>query len=249
MDFDYSIHYEASHSSDPVAIEAEIEARRSAFAPIVAELQTRTALDLGCGTGLSVAALRRLGIDAVGVERDARLAAVCRARDLPVIETDDLVGALAARRDGLGLVVLFDVLEHVPHDAQLPLLRAARDAIGPGGVLVVKVPNASSPVASHRRYGDWTHTSSFTVGSLEFLLRNAGFGVVEIRYPPRRRRPPLRLWRPAVRVAFRRWLVMWLWEQVLRAQVGGELVDARLPPVGADFVAVARESDPAEPAP
>jgi len=240
MDFDYSIHYEASHSRDPDAIEAEVEARRLVFAPIVSDLEHRNALDLGCGTGLSVAALRRLEIDAVGVERDPQLAAVCRARDLPVVETDDLVGALAAHADDLGLVVLFDVLEHVPHDEQLPLLRAIRAAVVPGGMLLVKVPNASSPVASHRRYGDWTHTSSFTVGSLEFLLHNAGFDEISVRMPSVARRPPVRLWRPEVRAAFVRWIVVKAWQGVLRAQLPSELGARNLPPITADFVCVAR---------
>ena len=239
-DFDYSIQYTPRHPSDPHAVEAEIEARRRHLAPLVAGVEPRTALDLGCGTGLSVAALGRLGFDAIGIERDPRLAATGAQRGLAIIESDDLLGAVRNRVAALGLVLMYDVLEHVPPDQQLVLLRGVREALVTGGVLLVKVPNASSPVAAHRRYGDWTHTSSFTVDSLEFLLRNAGFSAIAIQKPAVARRPPIRLWRPAVRAAFWRWVVVKGWERVLQAQLWSEVDPADLPPITADFVCAAR---------
>ena len=42
------------------------------------------------------------------------------------------------------------------------------------------VPNANSALASRWRYVCWTHCTSFTEHSLDFLLYNSGFREIEI---------------------------------------------------------------------
>ena len=94
-------------------------------------------LDVGAGTGGLVAALRRRGRDAVGLEREARGELI---RDTPLAELD---GAWAA-------IVLWHSLEHLPRPGSD--LDRAVDLLAPGGVLVVAVPNAASLQA--RLFGD-----------------------------------------------------------------------------------------------
>src|SRR3989344_8961957 len=53
-------------------------------------------------------------------------------------------------------------------------------ALREGGVLVVKTPNAESPMTGRLRYGDFTHDTSFTGQSLRQLLMVFNFRDIEV---------------------------------------------------------------------
>jgi SAM-dependent methyltransferase len=235
---DYSIQYGWAHPDDPRSRARELDGFRNRLAALLTGVPRGSAVDIGCGTGVCVEALQSLGFEAIGVERDARQAAIARSHAVPVVETSDIASELSRRTGELLVVVMFDVLEHLAHDEQLLVLKAAKGSLTHGGRVLIQVPNASSPVAMHRLYGDWTHRCSFTDRSLEFLLNNAGFRSVEFERPRLGRRPPLRLWRPAVRRAFVRWLAERMWQALIRAEVGNEL-GGDLPPIGVDMVCAA----------
>jgi SAM-dependent methyltransferase len=142
-------------------------------------------LDVGCGAGLLVNALRNAGYTAVsGVDPAASLIAVAAGRGLPCrVVSDEFIEQDAASLAGTcDAIFLLDVLEHVPVGRQLGFLKGLRVMLRPGGRLVVSVPNATSAVAARWRYNDWTHTSAFTEHSLRFVLLGAGFG--EPRFVP-----------------------------------------------------------------
>lgn len=96
-------------------------------------------LDLGCGAGRFVAALRAAGADPVGVE--VAEAALERARrvapgaDLRRVEPD---GSLPLEHGSVDLVWCSEVLQHVPDTAHL--LLEVRRVLRPGGRLLVTVP-------------------------------------------------------------------------------------------------------------
>lgn len=98
-------------------------------------------LDVGAGDGTLVDALRALGRDAVGVERNPLRPDF---RDEPLAEIE---GTWAA-------VVFWHALEHLP-DPGDAIARAAR-LLEPGGVVAVAVPNTGSLQAEV--FGDrWLH--------------------------------------------------------------------------------------------
>jgi 2-polyprenyl-3-methyl-5-hydroxy-6-metoxy-1,4-benzoquinol methylase len=117
-------------------------------------------LDIGAGTGLLVAEGRRLGLDAVGVEPSRSLADVA----LHVNGVDVRHGvwphpSLAHR--AFDLVFLIDVIEHVAQPVDL--LRRCRDALAPGGLLIVVTPDVGSipaRILGHR----WWHFRLAHVG-------------------------------------------------------------------------------------
>ena len=97
-------------------------------------------LDLGCGAGRFVAALRDAGAEPVGVELAE--AALERARanapgaDLRLVADD---GSLPLEHASVDLVWCSEVLEHVPDTAHL--LLEVRRVLKPGGRLLVTVPH------------------------------------------------------------------------------------------------------------
>jgi SAM-dependent methyltransferase len=72
-------------------------------------------------------------------------------------------------------------VEHVPKEFHLDLLRSIHQSLEPEGRLILTVPNANSSLAARWRYIDWTHETSFTEHSLDFVLSNAGFQKITIQ--------------------------------------------------------------------
>lgn len=178
---DYSRIYSKWHSYAPEHV-AEMKAhfRRFAGDALPADRGARI-LDIGCAMGFALLWLKDLGYAAAeGIDIDEGLIRQCRERDLAASRVDDAAAWLAARPAEFDLVFAFDLVEHLPPGKQLELGRAIHSALKPGGRLVCTVPNANSALASRWRYVCWTHCSSFTEHSLDYLLYNAGFREIEI---------------------------------------------------------------------
>ena len=118
-------------------------------------------LDLGCGAGRFLAALRDAGAEPVGVE--IAEAAVERARtnvpgaDVRLLEPD---GTIPAAHGEFDLVWCSEVLEHIP-DVGAALFEVRR-VLKPGGRLLATVPHVSRARAllrfEQRRSTRWAST-------------------------------------------------------------------------------------------
>ena len=145
-------------------------------------------LDLGCGAGRFVAALRDAGAEAVGVELAE--AALERARrnapgaDLRLVEPD---GSLPLDHASVDLVWCSEVLEHVADTAYL--LLEVRRVLRPGGRLLVTVPfhgpvkAALIALARFDAHFDplGQHLRFYTRSSLSATLQRSGFEAVRVR--------------------------------------------------------------------
>ncbi len=228
---DYSLHYRAFHTEEPGHVQEMTAAQKGVLTTLLGATHGGPSLDIGCGMGFTVLAMRELGYSAVeGVDVDPGQIEASRRLGANGTLIADTAAYLRDRPAAYQLVTMFDVLEHVPVADQIDTLRAVYAALRPGGRLIVQVPNATFIMAPRWRYIDYTHYASFTDHSLNYVLRNAGFGKVEM--PPSQKvyRPSLRgfLFRRAERKAFRsrlrRWIVRWCWEQVIRAELPFENV-------------------------
>jgi SAM-dependent methyltransferase len=148
-------------------------ARRKIIARLIERFQPRPSplkiLEVGCGTGSNLPLLRGYG-------------------DVDAIEPDDGARALAEQRSGLtikggylphgvpledgyyDLIVLLDVLEHIPED--VPALAALRTKLAPGGRILVTVPAmpwlwSAHDIAHH-------HQRRYTPASLNKVFHDAG---------------------------------------------------------------------------
>jgi SAM-dependent methyltransferase len=83
-------------------------------------------------------------------------------------------GAWAPLLGRYDLVVLCDVLEHLPEDFQA--LCHIRSALKPGGALFLSLPFKHDP--------EPTHVRSYSMVTLERLLRCAGFRITQLRFRP-----------------------------------------------------------------
>ncbi len=141
-------------------------------------------LDVGCGGGYAMLALKDLGYQSLlGIDIDEGQVKAAQTAGFEVQLVEDTIGFLSGRPRAFQLILALDVLEHVPVNMQMEFVHAIAFALSPGGKLICTVPNANSAVAMRWRYNDWTHHSSFTEHSLEFLLFNGG-GFSEIQTFP-----------------------------------------------------------------
>lgn len=126
-------------------------------------------LEVGAGTGSNIQLLQRYGqVDAIEPDDHARAFAEARTGlalkggYLPHVPLED------ARYD---LIVLLDVLEHIPDD--LGALEALRPKLAPGGRLFLTVPALPSLWSGHDVAHH--HQRRYTAGTLEEVVRAGGF--------------------------------------------------------------------------
>ncbi len=126
-------------------------------------------VEVGCGDGSFVRTLRAAGFaDTVGVDCSPSYA----ASDVIVADAAEY---LDGERDGsLGAVIAFDVLEHLTVEDGQRLLKVAARKLAPTGRIVIRLPNAGSPLALFNQYGDLSHRSAMTEVSLGQMAFDAG---------------------------------------------------------------------------
>ncbi|WP_051323892.1 class I SAM-dependent methyltransferase [Candidatus Solirubrobacter pratensis] len=145
-------------------------------------------LDLGCGAGRFLAALRDAGAEPVGVEIAEAAAARARANvpgaDVRVLERD---GSLPLGHGEIDLVWCSEVLEHIP-DAGHALLEVRRVLKRHGRVLLTvpyhgRVQAAAIALTRFDAHFDplGQHVRFFTRTSLTAALEHAGFSDLSVR--------------------------------------------------------------------
>lgn len=100
-------------------------------------------LDLGCGVGIFLDALRQSGISAVGVERNRTLVEYGRDMGLELIEHDAL-SYLSEATDQYDGIYCSHFVEHLPVELVEKLLAGMARLLSPGGTLVMVFPDPES---------------------------------------------------------------------------------------------------------
>ncbi len=137
-------------------------------------------LDLGCGSGSLVYFARQAGYSNVtGVDHSEEQVEFARRLGVPGITQGGILEALErAQQVSIDVLVMLDVLEHLSRTDVVRVAERVGAILRPGGRWVIHVPNGASPFFGRIRYGDLTHESAFTAGSLRQLLLSSNFRVV-----------------------------------------------------------------------
>jgi SAM-dependent methyltransferase len=140
------------------------------FAPARRPLEI---LEVGCGTGSNIAMLQRFGqVEAIEPDDDAR--AFSERRTGLVIKGGYLPDGVPLDDGRYDLIVLLDVLEHIPDDRAA--LSGLATKLAPGGRLLLTVPAMPSLWSGHDVAHH--HQRRYTVKTLEDVVRGAGFRVL-----------------------------------------------------------------------
>ena len=132
-------------------------------------------LDVGCGAGLFFDALEEFG-HVEGIESSSR-AVEQSGRWRNRIHLGELDGTYTASRT-FAIVLLLDVLEHVPDPEDL--VRRSAALLSPGGVILATVPAFDWLWTSHDELNH--HVRRYTAAEMRELMNRAGLKVLETRY-------------------------------------------------------------------
>lgn len=130
-------------------------------------------LEIGCGKGYVLKWLYGRGYSNIeGVDlspEDVEMAKNYVGVDS--IYCADAVKYLVAKESVYNYIIGKDILEHIKKDKIDEFLLAVKNALEPGGRVILQVPNMDWIMAQHERYMDLTHEIGFTKESLGELLR------------------------------------------------------------------------------
>jgi 2-polyprenyl-3-methyl-5-hydroxy-6-metoxy-1,4-benzoquinol methylase len=133
-------------------------------------------LDLPCGAGNLLFALKTLGYDNVqGVDGDEVQVTCARALGLPA-QLGDAFATIDAERPGsVERVFSLDFLEHIEKERAIDFCQIVRQRLSPGGIFLARTPSADGPFGAAHRYADITHRWGMTSGAAVQMLGLAGF--------------------------------------------------------------------------
>ena len=134
-------------------------------------------LDIGCGRGIFLELLAGAGIEAIGVDRSKESVHLCKQGGWRV-EQDDACEYLRRVPDRFGGIFCSHLIEHMPYEDALLLLRLCYAALRPNGVLVVVTPNPEDlAVISEIFWLDPTHIRPYPRLLLKQMLDSVGFAI------------------------------------------------------------------------
>jgi O-antigen chain-terminating methyltransferase len=159
----------------------EIARRVEDYLPILE--RAHDVVDIGCGRGELLAALRARGVRARGVDTNAAMVEVCRAQQLEV-EQGDALSYLDRQADAsVGALTAIQVVEHFEPAYLVRFLDTAFHKMSPGAPLLLETINAACWMAFFETYiRDLTHQRPLHPDTLRYLVEAAGFSSVDVRF-------------------------------------------------------------------
>jgi SAM-dependent methyltransferase len=159
----------------------DIARRVADYVPLFASASD--VIDVGCGRGELLEALRAHGVPARGVDASPAMVAACRDRGLDVAHGDAL-GYLADQPDaGVGGLVAVQVVEHFEPAYLMRFLETAYHKMRPGAALVLETINPACWMAFFETYlRDLTHQRPLHPETLRYLVQASGFSHVDVRF-------------------------------------------------------------------
>lgn len=172
------------------AVLEEQKAYHSFYLPFFEGCQT--VIDLGCGEGHFVELLTERGIHAIGVDADRECCRAAQERGVNVVHQEALEYLAALEPGSVDGAFAAHLVEHLPYETVIELLRRAYRALKPGGVIVLTTPNVRG-LFSHLEmfYLHFGHVTFYHPRLLGFFLEFVGFAEVQVGENPRDPHPLL----------------------------------------------------------
>lgn len=175
---------------------SQVSLAMAQYAPLLPSDKKSAILDIGFGSGWSLAACLRLGYTNLcgadfGIENKRYIADWRKgAITLQDIETD--IGSFLSHHPGqYDFIHLSHVIEHIPKYSLLWAVDALYQALKPGGVLLLRTPNMEGPTPNSSFYVTLAHEYGFCGSNLHSLLDICCFDNIRF-HDPKLTRPTVR---------------------------------------------------------
>lgn len=156
------------------------------FSDLIKEIEQKKGkvLDLGCGFGRFLYFLKKSGCKNVtGVDLSGEELAICK-KLFPHYHffKKDIFSFLKETKNKFDLIHMAFVLEHIPCNQLIDLLKLIHNHLAINGKIVIVVPNAGAYFnATATRYADLTHEMSCSEKNMNQAFSLAGYKTIEIR--------------------------------------------------------------------
>jgi SAM-dependent methyltransferase len=159
----------------------EIRARVEDYLPILGS--AGDVVDVGCGRGELLRALKERGVRARGVDMNAGMVELCRQAGLDA-ELGDALSFLERQPDAsIGALVAVQVVEHFEPAYLARFLETAFHKLRPGAPLILETINPACWMAFFETYiRDLTHQRPLHPDTLRFLVESTGFTSVAVQF-------------------------------------------------------------------
>jgi SAM-dependent methyltransferase len=140
-------------------------------------------VEIGCGRGELLAALKERGVRGRGVDANAGMVELCTAQGLDV-EHGDALSYLDRARDGsVGALVAIQVVEHFDPGYLTRFLDTAHHKMAPGALLILETINPTCWMAFFETYlRDLTHQRPLHPDTLRYLVQASGFTHADVQF-------------------------------------------------------------------
>ena len=159
----------------------EIRRRVDDYVPIFTGASN--VMDVGCGRGELLDALRERGVSVRGVDVNPAMVEICRGRGFDVA-LGDALACVSRQPDGsIGGLIAIQVVEHFTPAYLTRFLEAAYHAMAPGAPLVLETINPNCWMAFFETYiRDLTHQHPLHPDTLRHLVQASGFSHVDVQF-------------------------------------------------------------------
>ena len=168
----------------PSALLGLNQAKRAIHHMFLQDMEPDKLLDVGCGGGVFLHRMLKLGWSVAGVDFDPKAVEHAKIRcgaNVPILHSD-LAGA-HFDPESFRAITLSHVIEHAPDP--ISLLAECKRILRPGGRVIVTTPNIQS--AGHERFRDcwWgldspRHLQVFSPAAIRECARKAGFSHIKV---------------------------------------------------------------------
>jgi len=147
------------------------------------ETKSARVLEIGAGMGRFLQFLGESGYENfLGVDISPESIHYCKEKGIEKVQLINNIMDFSTSSGNFDLIVMNDVIEHLPKDETIATLRRLYERLNSGGRLIVKTGNLSSLIGPRIRFGDFTHYQGFTEYSLAQVIQLAGFSLFQV-YP------------------------------------------------------------------
>ena len=146
-------------------------------------IPSMSVLEIGCGTGIfSRYLLEKEFMNVVCLDLDKRLASALADLDpFQVVfeEAETYVSSISGKRT-FDLIVLHDVLEHLPLEKACSLFKSLHSVLALDGRILMRVPNLSSPWGARLFYGTFDHVTPYSPDRVLEFAELTNFNVIKM---------------------------------------------------------------------
>lgn len=186
MDNEFIERFQINHSNAFRGSYEEIKQRLQVYLPYLQQSEIicpqSPVLDIASGRGEWLEIMLENNYPTKGVEFNQLLVEKSVQAGFDVVHADGLDYMQMLEKDSISVVISFHLIEHLPSNKLLGFIRESHRIIKPGGLIILETPNPENIfVGSCNFYLDFTHIKPLPPQLLEFLLKEFGFKIIEVK--------------------------------------------------------------------